>query len=496
MVNNNKPSKARIKMKTKGHKAFASLRAGVVATVAAALVVTPLAVAHGADVPSFGKKCTTEGVSTGQKTTSLICTEGSNGKLTWQRVRLGSTNAQPVGASSAPDGTIEFHHWRPEDKAVLQTIIDKFEAKNPGTHVNQVIMNSVDYTNLAFAKINANKKAAVFVTSRGGQFDQFYNGGLLADMSNQRFMKQNVISSALTPATVGGKVYGLPYQSLFNNPLYNAELFAKNNWKVPTTWTQTLAFCKTAKAAGYIPFAWPGATRGNAGQIINSFLMNSAPDLATLTSRIAAIDTGKADLTSAWFVEMANKYKAMADAGCFPANPTGYNDTVAPADFASGKAAIYPTGTFGMSTVTKLNPAMSGKMKMMSLITTDSKPLYQGITNNTFILSVNAKASATDQRIAAALISFLAQADNAQAYAVGTSQHVSIINVDYSANVDLLNTSDIMGKKLLLAPRFLFINVNTVRNPLEDALIAIAGGADVTKTLTDTSKTIKQGLSS
>ena len=149
-----------------------------------------------------------------------------------------------------------------------------------------------------------------------------------------------------------------------------------------------------------------------------------------------------------------------------------------------------------MSTVTNLNPAMSGKMKMMSFITTDAKPLYQGITNNTFILSVNAKASSTDQRIAAAFISFLAQSENAQAYAVGTSQHVSIINVDYSANIDLLNTSDIMGKKLLLAPRFLFNNVNNVRNPLEDALIAIAGGADITKTLTDTSKTIKQGLTS
>ncbi len=483
-------------MKTKGLMTFASLRSGVIAVVATALVITPLAVAHAEDAPTFGKKCTTEGVSTGQKTTSLICTQGSNGKLTWQRVRLGSTNAQPVAASSAPDGTIEFHHWRPEDKVVLQSIIDKFEAANPGTHVNQVIMNSVDYTNLAFAKISANKKAAVFVTSRGGQFNQFYAGGLLADMSNQRFMRQNVIASALTPGTVNGRVYGLPYQSLFNNPLYNSEMFAKNNWKVPTTWTQTLAFCKTAKAAGFIPFAWPGATRGNAGQIINSFLMNSAPDLATLTARITAIDTGKADLTEPWFVEMANKYKAMADAGCFPANPTGYNDTVAPADFAAGKAAIYPTGTFGMSTVTKLNPAMSGKMKMMSLITTDAKPLYQGITNNTFILSVNAKASSTDQKIAAAFISFLAQAENAQAYAVGTSQHVSIINVDYSANIDLLNTSDIMGKKLLLAPRFLFNNVNNVRNPLEDALIAITGGADVTKTLTDTSKTIKQGLTS
>ena len=47
----------------------------------------------------------------------------------------------------------------------------------------------------------------------------------------------------------------------------------------------------------------------------------------------------------------------------------------------------------------------------------------------------------------------------------------------------------------MLAPRFIFNNVGTVRNPMEDALIAIAGGADVTKTLADTSKTIKQGLS-
>lgn len=482
-------------MKTKGTKSFSARRLGAVAVVAFALVATsvPSALAAG---EQFAKPCTTEGVSTGQSTTSLICTLGANGKLKWTRVRLGSTNAQPVAASSAPDGTIEFHHFRPEDKAVLQTIIDKFQAANSGTIVNQVIMTSVDYTNLAYAKISVNKKAAVFVTVRGGQFNQFFAGGLMADLSNQRFLKQNVISSALTPATVGGRLYGLPYQSLFNNPLYNSELFAKNGWKVPTTWTQTLAFCKTVKAAGYIPFAWPGATRGNAGQIINSFLMNSAPDLATLTARITAIDTGKADLLEPWFVEMANKYKAMADAGCFPANPTGYNDTVAPADFAAGKAAIYPTGTFGMSTVKKLNPEMSGKMKMMSLITTDTKPLYQGITNNTFILSVNSKSSSTDQKIAAAFISFLAQAENAQAYAVGTSQHVSIINVDYSANIDLLNTSDIMGKKLLLAPRFLFNNVNNVRNPLEDALIAIVGGADITKTLTDTSKIIKQGLTS
>lgn len=480
-------------MKTKGIGSFSKRRLGAVAAVAFALVATTLPIAS-ASGETFGKSCTTEGISTGQSTTSLICALGSNGKLAWARVRLGSTNASPVAASRAPAGTIEFHHFRPEDKVVLQTIIDKFEAANPGTHVNQVIMNSGDYTNLAYAKISVNKKAAVFVTVRGGQFNQFFTGGLMADLSNQRFMKQNVISSALTPGTVNGRLYGLPFQSLFNNPIYNSDMFAKYGWTPPKNWTELLGFCKVVKAKGIIPFAWPAGTRGNAGQIMNSFLMNSAPDLATLTARIAAIDTGKADLNSDWFVEIAKKYKAMNDSGCFPDNVTGYTDTVAPADFASGKAAIYPTGTFGMSTVTKLNPDMKGKMKIMSMITVDTKPLYQGITNNTFILSVNAKASASDQKIGAAFISFMAQAENAQAYAVGTSQHVSIINVNYSDNIDLLNTSDIMGKKLLLAPRFLFNNVGTVRNVLEDALIAIGGGADITKTLTDASKTIKQNL--
>ena len=117
-------------MKTKGTKSFSVRRLGAVAAVAFALVATTLPSSFAAG-EVFGKKCNTEGISTGQSSTSLICTMGTNGKLTWTRVRLGSSNARPVAASSAPDGTIEFHHIRTEDKAVFQTIIDKFQAANP-----------------------------------------------------------------------------------------------------------------------------------------------------------------------------------------------------------------------------------------------------------------------------------------------------------------------------------------------------------------------------
>ena len=173
------------------------LRTGVITALVAALALAPTVIARAADTPTLGRSCSAEGISTGTSTDSLVC-KSVNGKLVWQKVRLGANYGTPVSALRAPKGTIEFHHWRPEDKAVLQTIIDKFQEANPGTTINQVIMSSVDYTNLAYSKISTNKKAAVFVTSRGGQFDQFAKAGLLKEIGDQRYMKQNVIQSALT----------------------------------------------------------------------------------------------------------------------------------------------------------------------------------------------------------------------------------------------------------------------------------------------------------
>lgn len=480
-------------MKTKGHKAFASLRAGVVATVAAALVITPLAVSNAADVPTFGKVCSTEGASTGQKTTSLICQKNSAGKLTWQRVRLGGSNAAPVANLTPPKGSIEFHHWRSEDKVVLQGIIDDFQNKYPGTKITQVITDSTNYQNLELSKVSVNPKAALVTIFRGQQFTDFSKANMMVDLSNERFVKQNVIQSALTPGTLNGKVYAVPYQSLFNNPIYNTEMFAKNGWKTPTNWTQLLAFCKTSKAKGIIPFAWPAATKGNAGQIMNAMMMNSDSSIEAITKHVNDIQAGKELVTDAWFKGIASKYAQMNDAGCFPDNVVAYTDVAAQADFAAGKAAIYPTGTFGMGAIKALNPSMTGKMGIFGMIVVDSKPVYEGITNNTFMFSINPKANSRDQKIARAFMSYLLTAPVAQKYAVGTSQHVSVINVDYAENVDLLNTSVIMGKKLVLAPRFLFTN-GAVATPVELALMAIGSGKDVTATLADAAKQIKTAL--
>ncbi len=472
--------------KEMGAKAFKLMIAGLFAISATIVPVT----ASFAAGESLGAKCTNEGESTGTKSTSLVCKKNSSGRLVWAKVNLSASNLAPIKPLKAPRGSIEFWHWRAEDKAIFDKIIADFQALNPGVKVTQVISNSTDYTNTALNKVQSNPKAAVVTTFRGSQFNQAATAGLLKDLSNEQFAKRNVIKSMMGAGQYQGKQLGIPYQSLFNNPVYNIEIFKKEGWKLPKKFSEWISYCKTAKAAGYTPMAWMGGFRAQAGQIINSALMNTAPTDALLASRVAAIDTGKEAITTAWFKEMAEKYADLRDAGCFPANPTGVTEAAGNALFATGKAPILPTGSFSMGGIVTLEPKMSGNMGITGMNwTEDVNARYTGITNNTFILGINKNAGRTEQKIARAFLSYLLTGPVATYYANSSKQHVTVLDVSYT-DVNLRNTSSIMSERLILAPRFLFLNIG-VRDALEDALIAIVGGTSVDKALTDGAAVIK-----
>jgi len=205
---------------------------------------------------SLGKSCPTAGVMTGTKTTSLICVKGSNGKQTWQRVKLSAGSGRPVASLTPPKGEIEFWHYRPEvlDQKALVQIIENFEAKYPGTKIKQVVKDTTTFNATARVQILNNPKAALFATSRGFVFDTFAKSDMMLDLSGQRYVKQNAIAKAMGAGVYEGKQLGVPYQYLFNNPIVNTELWAKEKWTTPKNLTGWIAWCKDAKAKGYIPF--------------------------------------------------------------------------------------------------------------------------------------------------------------------------------------------------------------------------------------------------
>ena len=111
-------------MKHMNARAFKAL---VAMTFAISATVVPISQSLAAG-ESLGKSCPTEGVMTGTKSTSLICVKSSNGKQTWQRVKLASGTGRPVANLTPPKGEIEFWHYRVElaDQRALVKIINDF----------------------------------------------------------------------------------------------------------------------------------------------------------------------------------------------------------------------------------------------------------------------------------------------------------------------------------------------------------------------------------
>jgi raffinose/stachyose/melibiose transport system substrate-binding protein len=107
-------------------------------------------------------------------------------------------------------------------------------------------------------------------------------------------------------------------------------------------------------------------------------------------------------------------------------------------------------------------------------------------------MGINKAAGKTEQKIARAFLSYLLQGEVAEYYAKSSAQHVTVLGVQYD-DVDLRNTQTIMSERLILAPRFIFLN-KAVSDAAEAALIEIVGGEGVDKALEDGAKKIKQIL--
>jgi raffinose/stachyose/melibiose transport system substrate-binding protein len=475
------------------HMNARAFKAMIAMAFAISATVVPISQSFAAG-ESLGKSCPTAGVMTGTKTTSLICVKGSNGKQTWQRVKLSAGSGRPVASLTPPKGEIEFWHYRPEvlDQKALVQIIENFEAKYPGTKIKQVVKDTTTFNATARVQILNNPKAALFATSRGFVFDTFAKSDMMLDLSGQRYVKQNAIAKAMGAGVYEGKQLGVPYQYLFNNPIVNTELWAKEKWTTPKNLTGWIAWCKDAKAKGYIPFAWPGATLGQAAQISNSALMNSASSYEELAKNLADLNSGKIDLTSTWFKGVADIYVKLRNAGCFPDNATGVTEAAANNLFATGRSPVLPIGTFAMTSIVNLNASMSGKMQLVSMILTDGPVVAEGIMNNTFILSVNKNSSSRDQKIANAFLSYLVTGPVAQIYANESLQHVNVLDVEYT-KVDLIVNSAFQAKNTMLAPRFLLLN-GAVSDLTQNALIQIVGGKSPDDVLPDFSRQIKQRL--
>ncbi|MFB9328140.1 ABC transporter substrate-binding protein [Paenibacillus aurantiacus] len=408
-----------------------------------------------------------------------------NGGANGAETANSNSPAANAGSSreSADTVTISFLHWRGEDNAAFEAIIDKFEASHPGVQVEMQVLPSDQYQQTAQEKLRDGATGDVFASFPGAQFEAVAKAGLYADLTGAAWLA-NFMPMLIEAGQKDGKQLAVPYQLVYNMPIYNVKLFEKYGLTPPKDWDGFLAVAEKLKQEGLVPIAFPGADIGP-GQFMNTMVMNNAPD----PDIFRKVEAGEAKVTEDWWVKTLTQIKELNDKGYFQQDALGTKDQGAGALFAQEKAAILATGSYQLAQNKKNNPDLVQGLLAPITVPAD-QAVFEGIHTTTFMLGVNSASKHPEE--AKAFVEYLSGKDIAGEYANATGQNVTVKDVAYKSE-ELKAVAEWTNRKTRFQPRFTLTNAEN-QKAVVSSIQAVLGGTDPKKAAEDAQAIIDQQL--
>jgi N-acetylglucosamine transport system substrate-binding protein len=228
------------------------------------------------------------------------------------------------------------------------------------------------------------------------------SGGQLADLAPMfdapslddpsKKVRDTVLADVFPVGTFDGKLVVLNYVLSAYGLWYSKSLFAKNGWKMPTTWSDFITFTEEMKKAGLSPMAYGGV---NAPNYVTEMLCTMAgkaggPDV------MKAIDNFE---PNAWKQDAVKNAAAaieeLARKGGFLQGSQGMKHTEAQTQFVQGKVCCYPSGSWLENEMKKDTPAgFDMVMAPVPRLSSSDKMPYEAIHANAgepFVVPAKAK---------------------------------------------------------------------------------------------------------
>jgi len=258
-------------------------------------------------------------------------------------------SAPAASAAALPAGTLRvLVHQNPPFTDFMNTFNADFEARHPGVKVDMSIVAPNDLATTTQTRLTANDVDVVdmfaFDTAVQPYMKQatppiwqtLADNGSLLDLTDQPFVKLYDPNAIKDAGTYNGKVYEINLARVGFSGLYiNKDLFAKNNVKVPTTWSELVTACQTFKTAS-VPCMTAGGQDGWPIFVTGYGIVGSSfPDQAAY---VEGLWTGSIKYNDAKNLDMWKKLQTLAQDMIEP-GATGIAADGAPGRFASGEVA-------------------------------------------------------------------------------------------------------------------------------------------------------------
>src|SRR5258708_5126318 len=153
--------------------------------------------------------------------------------------------AGSAAAAAAADAvTLTFWHNHPEWKERVQKILDKFEAANPGIHIQLEEIPGPDYTARMNTALAAGEAPDIIELRPGPELRAAAESDYVIDLTG-KVDTSSLTGAGVDEAQADGKVYGVPVLGAYTVGLYyNRDIFAANGIKPPKPPRTRLQLCK------------------------------------------------------------------------------------------------------------------------------------------------------------------------------------------------------------------------------------------------------------
>lgn len=243
-------------------------------------------------------------------------------------------------------GTLVIESWRVDDKTLWEKVLlPAFEKNHPGIEVKFAPTAPTEYDSSLAARL-AGGTAGDLIACR--PFDvslSLYKKGHLERLDGKPGMQNFAPTATVAWQTDDAKeTFCMPVASVIHGFLYNKKILKKLNLQPPKTIDEFFGVLDALKQGGITPLALGTADQWESSQMVYT---NIGPNFWHGEEGRKALIAGKAKLTDAPFVEALQFEQKMGTYLSKGASAQTYGDSQN--QFALGRAAIYPTGSWDIS---------------------------------------------------------------------------------------------------------------------------------------------------
>ena len=260
------------------------------------------------------------------------------------------------GTSTAGNVTLEFFQYKVEAVSQFKKLVKGFEAEHPNITID--IINTADAATDLRTRFVKNKVPDVLTVDGGRYFGEFAASGIFQDFTDDEIldninpqMVKLLKDLAKLYDTSADRAYGIPFAGNANGYVVNVD---PDN--LPETWSEFIAAMKQIQQAGITPIegslAEPWTTQAPFASLAGTLVPIS--EYSKLSGGTATF----ADLWGPVAEKEVEFYQYTQD------NP-GVTYQQATQDFANGKAAILPLGTYVVPQVRMVNPDINVKFAQL-----------------------------------------------------------------------------------------------------------------------------------